>query len=291
MPPLACCEHCHNHYPITVMPCPHCAGRGQFPNVMLAELEEEVAALARRYKEAWTDAEARGALDRLLEFEAALADTEAVFARSTHDLQRLSTSDNQAYVTYYDLLRSKIKLPAGDKWDRLRMLTDSALFLDAKDEIRFAALALKGADEDVNLSNYGDCTITLRTEMIAHRASVFEENSVMFMIRRGMTFNAAVELPHGFRAPWDYRSLLCAAKLARSVTPACARAEYAGLLLRQGATGEDDEFVEVHIWGSMTARTIARVTLKQNDRLRICAIIDRANFERLKNIGVHVTWS
>jgi hypothetical protein len=53
------------------------------------------------------------------------------------------------------------------------------------------------------------------------------------------------------------------AKLADRFMPETAEAEFPALLLRPGLRPEDDEFVEVHIWGPMTRRTFARVVLSQ----------------------------
>ncbi|MGH7455008.1 MAG: hypothetical protein ACRENG_26875, partial [bacterium] len=33
--------------------------------------------------------------------------------------------------------------------------------------------------------------------------------------------------------------------------------------LQQGATSEEDQFIEVHIWGPMTLRTFEQITVKQ----------------------------
>ncbi len=38
--------------------------------------------------------------------------------------------------------------------------------------------------------------------------------------------------------------------------------DFPKLLLRQGSMPEDDEFVEVHVGGPMTVRTLERVVLK-----------------------------
>ncbi len=95
--------------------------------------------------------------------------------------------------------------------------------------------------------------------MISHRASVFEENSALFMERRGIKISRSPNLPKGYRATWDERAKLCVAKLAGKIDAATRSDEYSGLLVKQGATSEDDEFIEVHIWGPMTVLTMERV--------------------------------
>jgi len=213
--------------------------------------------LNQRYQAAKADANARGADKAVSDFESAIADSVAVMTRHLLEVQRLSLSDNELYATYYQLIEAGVKVPKGEKWDPLRAVADSALFPNYKQHIRFAALALN----EIGLSNYGDCSIVFRTDMIAHRASVFEENSVLFMKNKNILMSDADKLPQGYRATWQDRGKLCVAKLAGSIDPATQPDKYFEVLLRQGAKSEDDEFVEVHIWGPVTARTIEQVTL------------------------------
>jgi len=144
-----------------------------------------------------------------------------------------------------------VKLPDGAPWDPLRRLADEALFSGYKEKIRFAALSLDG----LGLPHYGECTLVLREELIAHRASLLEDNSALLMKR------LAYNLPEGWRAAWPDRAVLCVAKLTERLQPGTQEAEFAALLLRPGARPEDDEFVEVHIWGPMSSWTFARVVL------------------------------
>ncbi|MFN2452946.1 MAG: hypothetical protein ABR577_01865 [Pyrinomonadaceae bacterium] len=251
------CAECGNNIPPSAERCPHCARPGLFPNVRAAEDSDERAALDKRYQSAITEAAKRSTADEgsLRDFEAAMANSRAVIARSAKDVLKLATNDNEIYATYYQQIDGGLKLPAGDKWDVLRGLADKALFPGYEKEIRFAALSLDG----IGLSNYGECSIILRDELIAHRASVFEENSTVFMKTHDIKLWDAVELPQGYRATWNERGKLCVAKLSGKIDAATKYGQYSGLLLRQGATSEEDEFVEVHIWGPMTVRTIERV--------------------------------
>jgi len=228
-----------------------------FPNVHAAEQAAERSALVKRYDSAFREATARKADRSLHSFETALADSRAVIARSASELLRLATSDNEIYSTYYGLLSAGIRLPSGSKWDVLRGVVDSALFPNYKEHIRFAALSLNG----VGLSNYGEYSIALRSDMIAHRATVFHENSIVFMKHQGIKVAEVDKLPPGYRATWAERGKLCVAKLYGSIDASTPPDEYCTLLLRQGKTSAEDDFVEVHIWGLMTVRTIEQVTL------------------------------
>jgi hypothetical protein len=202
-------------------------------------------------------------------------------ARSLGELQRLATTDNELYATYYQVVEAGLRLPTGEKWDIIRVLTDDALFPAYKQHIRFAALSL----DRVGLSNYGDCSMVLRDNMIAHRASVFEENSVTWMIRHGFSISNAHNLPSGYRAVWNERNKLAVAKLADKFRPDTQPDSYPSLLLKQGAIPEDDQFIEVHVWGPMTVRTFEHVTIKQPQKKAGRAILNALR-ERLGKAGV-----
>jgi hypothetical protein len=57
-------------------------------------------------------------------------------------------------------------------------------------------------------------------------------------------------------------------------------------LLREGSTPEEDEFVEVHVWGPMTIRTIERAIFNKPTSRRAREITNRANKQRLAKFGV-----
>lgn len=216
------------------------------------------------------------------DFEAAATASQAVLARSPGELLRLATSDREIYATFYDLIEGGIRVPASDHWDFRRQVADAALFPGYFKQIRFAALSMDG----IGLSTFGSCSIALRNDMIAHRASVFEENSVLFVERHDVASNQG-KVPLGYRAIWAERGKLCASKLHMRIDANTRPDEYSRLLMRQGATSEDHEFVEAHIFGPMTVRTMERVTVskrrKRADNVNIKKLQDK-----LRMFGVTV---
>jgi hypothetical protein len=123
--------------------------------------------------------------------------------------------------------------------------------------------------------------------MIAHRASVLDENSVLFMERHGVRVSRKPGVPKGYRATWSERAKLSAAKLAQRIDSATAPNRYSTLLLTQGASPEAHEFVEVHIFGPMTALTMAKVKVT-NPKPGPRATIVRALKSKLARHGVSV---
>lgn len=257
MPASISCPFCTNEIPQPAPCCPHCGQRANFWNVIDADQADERAALQVRYEAAKADAVSRGVDVTVQDFETVVAGSKAVLARSVEELQRLATSHRQLYATYYQLIEAGLKLPDDDEWNVARELTDTVLFPNYKEQIRFAALSLDG----VGLSTFGVCSIELRDEMIAHRTSVFDENSVLFMERHGVKVSRKPGVPKGYRAIWEEREKLCAAKLAARIDSTTAPNQYSSLLLTQGASPEAHEFVEVHIFGPMTVLTMKRVRI------------------------------
>ena len=189
-------------------------------------------------------------------FEAAAQTSKAIINRPLEDVERLASSDQQIYATYYERLDAGVQTPHGDSWDRWRRIADATLFPLYEKRIRFAALSLDG----IGVQRYGDCSLVLREDLVADRTTVFEENSAVFVRAQGP------RVPSGRRATWDQRALLCVAKLASAIHAGTTPSDFPGLLLHQGATLEEDRFVEVHIWGSLTARTCERVILVPKGR-------------------------
>jgi hypothetical protein len=251
--------------------------------VNAAAQAEDVDALEKRYTRAKRDAAAQGCDAIVQQLEADSAATKAVIARPLGEVQRLSTSEKQGYATYYQLVHAQQRLPDGDEWDFLRRMADEALFPGFREKIRFAALSMNGT----GLSSYGEMSVVLRDSMIRHRSSVFEENTAVFVKNRRVK-----DLPRavrGHRATWADRAKLCVAKLASGLTPLTQRSDLPGLLLKQGATSADDAFVEVHVWGPMTARTFERVIAVRSAkrRSRKNKSVFRDLRRRLRALGVH----
>jgi hypothetical protein len=267
MPISIPCPECKNDIPQPAERCPHCGRPGIFWNVIAASDAAEQVALDSRYVTAMADAVSRGVVHVVQDFESVVSKSGAVIARSEGEVLRLATSTRQLYATYYQQVDSGLKLPDGDEWALVREVADTLLFPQYKKDIRFGALCLDG----VGLSNYGTCSITLKEEMISHRASVFEENSVLFTQKHGLgTSNP--DLPKGFRSAWSDRGKICIAKLARGIDSTTEPAQYSELLLKQGKTSADDDFIEVHIWGPLSILSISEITVRaprQRQRMTI----------------------
>ncbi len=273
------CTFCNNKIPPSVSRCPHCAQPSLFPNVNIAS--EEQSFLKARYEQATTDALCSGTAANIDDFERALDKSFAVVNRSLSELERLAGSEFEVYATYYHLSES-IRLQQGEEFDSLRQAADSIFFTGFREEIRFAALSLNSN----GLSNYGDCSWVLRENMIAHRASVFEDNTTLYYMNNNI--KGAKDVPKGYRATWNERAKLCVAKLAPKIDTTTNSVEYSDILLHQGATSKEDDFVEVHIFGPMTIRTIEEVTFTSKIKNKAEQVKIKGIKEKLGKYGVKV---
>lgn len=129
MATMAPCELCGFDIPTHVQRCPHCGRPSRFPNVLEAETPEERDALDARYRSAQRDLDARGCGRVAAEFEHVVdQESKAVICRSIRVVERLAKSDLELYATFYQLWGAEVRLPTGDKWDRLRVRVDPAVF-------------------------------------------------------------------------------------------------------------------------------------------------------------------
>jgi hypothetical protein len=203
----------------------------------------------------------RGAAATATEFETAAAGSSAVIARPIEEALRLAKSDDQGYATFYALLHAGVRLPEGGRWTRLRGLADSELFGTYRDRIRFAALSLDGT----SLPHYGEVCLELNDRMIAHRATVFEENSAVFFERERRKGNEPCDYT-GRIGKWDDRGKLAIAKHAGQISSLARCSEFPSLLQRAGADPATDVFIEVHVFGSLTRRSLSRVVVRGKAR-------------------------
>jgi hypothetical protein len=194
-------------------------------------------------------------------------------------LHRAIASGTDVIETYHDLERLRIRTerPKGHDWQKLRPQAEIELLGSAQhlDKLHYAVLTLDG----IGAVSYGDCTVQLRDEMIRHRASCFEVNSGLIFAKR-RSFSGCL------RSLWDERSRLCVAKHARDLDKSTHPENFASVLLSQGTTKEQDEFIEVHVFGPMTAHTFQSVSIRQSGLSRIEKTLWKAVKEKLAKAGV-----
>lgn len=278
---------CGHDMPVSMQHCPHCGRPRRFPNVDVSRIPREAEALQRRYDAARVKAAKRGAEPKLAAFEAFVEQAKPVLVCAFSEIRRLAVADNELAATFYakgatNLFKGSHVLQ-GPKWDTIRPAAESAMFGDHnKKEIHFAALS----PDDEGLSNYGDCSVTIRVPLVAHRTSALEENMLVFFKTRCEDYWRTERLPVGYRSDWACRAKLAVAKLSDRVESTTPETDFAGLLLTRGATSADDQFIELHIFGMMTIRTFEKIVINRPLKVgRAVLRATRVDAERWK-----VTW-
>jgi hypothetical protein len=116
----------------------------------------------------------------------------------------------------------------------------------------------------------------LKTDMVDFRTTTFTENTAAFVGRNH-------SLLPGHRATWANRGRLAIAKLASVLTPVTASVDIPTLLKAEGATSDDDVFVEAHVYGSISMCTVQKVGLTPTKMrsVKLSALKDK-----LKKMGV-----
>jgi len=267
------CAECGYNIPPSSDCCPTCGRPSLFPNVRAASDSREVGALASRYASAAERASERGLLDHLQKLQQAIQqDAIAVITMDIGELERVARSDQALFITYYAAVSGGFRNPGAGFFDALRGPAEEALFQGYKEKINFAALALDGN----GLRNYGNTSVTLRTELIAYRASLYESNNVIHtVITQDLRMGDAASMPAGHRATWDGRDKLVVVKHANHLESEAQMKPdvFATVLLHNGATTRDDDFVEVHIYGPMSVYTISKVRIARQGNRRLLARI------------------
>jgi len=245
------CPRCSSPIRRNERNCPTCGNDVGYPNVRAAKELEEKAALAKRYKTALERAASRGCTATLLDFLNALTQSVAVICRSYSKVKELVSSDSELYASFCQLIGAGARRPEGVKMDMQRRIADAIMFPYYEGEIRFAALSMDG----IGATSYGDCSIVLKEMAISERATVFEENSVLFCEEQGL--GVAELLPSGYRATWEDRGLLATAKLEPKFFPTMSATEYPAILLEKSGRN----FIEVHVYGPLNRNSIERIVV------------------------------
>lgn len=222
---------------------PHCGRPSRFPHVIQAGMPEERAALERRYRRAVAHAKGCGAGNQVEAFERFVETARPVMCRSLGDVQQLAGSDKELAQTFY--MRGTTNLAKGSyvlrgkAWDTIRPAAEAAFFGDdVKRLIHFAALS----PDDRGLFNYGDCSMTLRTELTSYRIALLEMDMLVFFKEKCCDYWKTERIPCGYRATWEERARLAVAKLAHCLEPGHDDGAFAAILLTRGASTADDEF-------------------------------------------------
>lgn len=277
------CGDCQNEMPFSRLSCPHCGRPSFFPNVDKATTKEETAKLAQRLKEVSHKCKQNGSEAIAQKFLDACKQSSAVFSCPVLKLHREIASGTDLFETYYDLERLKLRsqVPSDFDWAKLRPKAEIELLGTHKniDQIHYACLSLDGKG-----LGYGDCLVKLCESMIAHRSSCFEGNTaVIYAIQEH--FNNIL------RSDWQNRHSICCATFGNKLDSRSTEADFQSILVNRGESSEDDSFIEVHVFGPMTARTFESVHITTAKHGRRETVLVDAIADKLEAMKIQVVRS
>ncbi len=246
------CSNCGEDISRHIQPnCPRCFHAIGPPNVREVSRPKEKKALTTRYETALETSQEDGSYANLSNLDAAMLKTCAVINVDLDFLHAFLTNEKVQYSTYMLLVRSAVRIPAEQQDDRRRTSIESMFFGSYAEHIRYAALSLDGS----GVTSYGPFAMQLSDVAIAERATLLEENSFDFIDTYAMRPGDAV--PPGYRSTWQDRHKIAVAKLAERVSEKTTQDDHAALLLYSDGNHEDDDFIEVHIYGPFNPGAIA----------------------------------
>ena len=237
-----------------------------YPNVRAAEETEEVEALDKRFDDAKRKAQSTGKGSTFSAYEIALEDSVAVICRSLDQAKALLSSESAVYNSFYNQVSSGGRRAEVTDVETHRQVTDARMFPNYHKDVCFAGLSLDGR----GVVSYGACSLVLKSNVIAHRATVFWENTVDFCNRECP--DQKKPIPPGYRATWPRRALLASVKAEPRLDPRPTLAQFPRILM------DGDQFVEVHVFGPFTRESFDRLLIAKPatkiDRVMVAAIRD-----------------
>ena len=260
------CPDCRAQVRAQEKDCPTCGRFVGFPNIRAAEQPEELQALDGRYSAATLKAQGDGKQPAFTAYESALGSSVAVVCRSLDQAKALISSDSAVYTNFYHQVDSGGRRAEETSVEIRRQVTDARVFLNYPRQISFGALSLDGR----GVTSYGACSLVLKPAMIAHRATVFEENTVEFCDR--VCPEQTKPIPPGHRATWARRALLAVTKAEPQLEVHTLPGQFSRILM------DGDRFVEVHVFGPFTRDSIDRLLIakptSKGDRAMVAGIRD-----------------
>lgn len=247
------CSVCYAVLERSALRCHSCQTVCELPNVRMASEPIEQRTLDNRYNFAVSDLSARGLDPVRISLESEIAAAKVIITRSFIDVASLASDENRSYVSHAKQLLAGIRRPSGNHFDDIRSQFENAVFPNFASEIIFGSLSIS----ERGLSNYGGANIVMREASIKDRSTVFEKNPAYLARDLNLTLNDV--FPPGHRATWRDRAKLVIAKLFPVLTSGMSRNDFDALLQADNGGGDKDEFIEVHVYGSIDAHSFEKV--------------------------------
>jgi len=284
----AICPSCKFQYPTDSPHCLRCGlpppGRRGFPNVLLTRRRGERKKLVDRYKQAINESEKAGTLRRVRAFEnEVLNEARLITACMHYKFFPLGQRDDGVFPTFQQLFHAELTFAGDDPNNRDRLVAEEAILPGCSERIHFAAVAIN----DVGIYHYGKYFLIWDLAMVRHRTTLFIANCLTWQKENNLDLE--IPAPPGNRSSWEDRALLAVVKCAASIKKRTRSSEFARLLLKnRRRKNEYDVFIEGHIWGPLTRRSLAKVIYTGREDSRAMQLLAEEIADELRAMGIDV---
>jgi len=236
--------------------CVRCNADLGYPNVNVYSDDYFKDGLLDRYNQVVLDANATKK-EWIAAFEQALNTNAKVLINMDKHLLFEIVNNNEPYLAYRRAVEDNKRVIAAINNDFKRTVIDASFYGSHGRDIVFATLSL----DDDGLSSYGDVSITLNNDLVNDRISVFEKNS--FSLYDDLTKNAGwnpanFPPPSGHFGIWETQGQLAVVKCHAALKTG----DYAKILLKSAENRSKDEFIELHLYGSVTYFAFSKIKLQ-----------------------------
>lgn len=254
MPYICSNPNCKSKVAPNSIICDHCGSPLPAPNVRQANHQKEILGLERIYQDALSKASKISA-KTIRQFESNLEhNAQIVFARPHADVIANILDENKMHINFHQRLDAGGLIMEDNEYDPLRQSIDSKIFPGYYKNISFGVLSLNHLSQ---ITNYGDCHMTLKNSMATERTSLFIDNS--FETIESLPHKAPI--PNGIRASWKNRTKLAVSKYIDHLNDKTKMSDHADILTNETT------FIETNIYGSITFRTIGHFILYKRNNL------------------------
>lgn len=239
--------------------CIECEGSLGFPNVNILIDDYFKSGLEKRYQETIKSLEPVHQ-STLNQFEALIkTESKAVINMKLEFLLELINKDRK-YLTYQEQIERGLRPKAALINEVSRLVADSFLYGGTGKNIVYAALSL----DTKGLFSYGDTCVVLKEKPIQSRTTVIERNSFdLYNQLVDMGWRLPMLIPAGFYCIWEEKHILAVVKLGKKALAGYNTTASRKLILFCEGDRKTDEFIELHILGSVNYRTFQEINVQK----------------------------
>jgi hypothetical protein len=257
--------------------CHQCESPIGFPNVRKAESEKK--GLLKRFESTNASIKVRDIEDVVSRFRVYLEqESKLIIAKSVPDIIVLG-NPSKMMSTYHQEVRANARVAQNNRYDQNRDGYESIVNPQYYENIHYAALSLTNK----GLRYYGGVHMSLNLNQVKHRTTLFEENSYNFVVKHKLT--GADLPPIGYRATWDDRAILAIVKCSYKLDINSKEEDFSSIIINDDP--DNPEFIEAHIYGSLSANTVDNMVLKSitSDDEKM---MFRAGQKAFKALGINI---